>query len=173
VGLELHLAGEALDDADELAPRPSGRPGADGEEVEHPGPARRGPPRRAEHERAVEVGALGLGARRGRRQGEMAAALIVEQAGEHAAGVEALQAAPVDRAAAMHERCGVAVGDQPVVADARRRLIPAPRDVLGLASAAGATPGALPGRGWRAPPRAPARGPGDWLAASIHRDTIS
>ena len=66
VRLELHLAVEALDDAHELSPRAPGRLAVDGEEVEHAGAARRGPPGRAEHERAVDVAALGL--RRGARR---------------------------------------------------------------------------------------------------------
>jgi hypothetical protein len=145
VGLELDLALEALDDAHELSLGSPGRLAADGQEVEHAGPARRGPPGRAEHERALEVVALGLGAGVGRSQGEMAAAPVVEQAAEDAAGIQALQAAPVDRAVAVHERGGMPVGDQPVVVDTRGSLTATWHGALGR-------------RCRRVRPRAPARG---------------
>ncbi len=50
---------------------------------------------------------------------EVPAAIPVEEAGEHRAGVEAVEAAPVDRAVPGDEGGGVAVADEGVVADGR------------------------------------------------------
>ena len=74
--------------------------------------------RRLQNQRVIEVGAVvpprpALG----RDDRAMAAALVVEQATERAAGVEPGQAAPVDRPPARHQGGALAVADQAVVGD--------------------------------------------------------
>jgi hypothetical protein len=130
MGLELDLAREPLHDSHELAPRDGRVVGVDREEVEHARAAVGRLPRRAQHERAVEVVALAFGAGGARSEREVPAALGVEQPGEHAAGVQALQAAPVDGAAAVHESGRVAVGYQPVLADPVAFAHPSHRDTI-------------------------------------------
>ena len=109
------LPREALDDPDDV-----GRIVTRRHEVEHAHRALVRLPRRLEHERVLEVAARRRAAGRGCEQ-PAAVVLVAEQRGEAGTGVEAGEAEPVDRAAAVDERRRLEVADQRVVLDPRHR----------------------------------------------------
>src|SRR5581483_10134248 len=125
-------AADSLDDADEVGRRRPRR-----HEVEHAGNAVLRLPRRLEDERVVEVAAR---ARPSADGCELPAAVLrsAEQRGEARAGVEARQAEPVDRAAALDERRCLEVAEQCVVlyASQRQRLLAASSNAASYSAAA-------------------------------------
>jgi hypothetical protein len=94
--------------------------GTHGQRIAHDDPPARGVPRGHEH---VRPGLVVPGARNREpvRAYAEAPRLPVEQAAEHARRVEARHAQPVDRAVGRHERAGVAVRQEGVVRDRRKR----------------------------------------------------
>jgi hypothetical protein len=85
-----------------------------------------------EHHRVVEIAARRAHDRRHRTDAVVSAVVVVQQPGKGAAGVEAPQAGPVDRAMAAHQGGRVTVTDECVVTDrqvavdrraGRRRLL--------------------------------------------------
>jgi hypothetical protein len=93
-----------------VVPRPDQKDVADDD------PAAAGAPARLEHHGAREVAAVGRDLHVGRPEPEEPS-VPVEDGSEHARGVEAREAEPVDGAVAADERGGLRVADQPVVLD--------------------------------------------------------
>ncbi len=94
--------------------------GPERERVAHGHPAGRRVPGRQQRVRARLIHARGghVDAERGETEG---ARLAIEQRAEHAGRVEAGHAQPVDRAVGGDQRTGVAVGEEGVVGDRRKR----------------------------------------------------
>ena len=120
---ELHLAANSLDDPDQLLLGLQRSARAHYEEVDDASFGALCPEGGAEHERALQVGLEGCRVLVLGRHLAVAAALPVEEAPEHAGGVDAGHAAPVDRARAADEGHRMAIADECVVADRRIRLL--------------------------------------------------
>src|SRR5581483_12137337 len=98
-----------LDDADDVGRLPARR-----HEVEHADGALVRLPGRLEDERVVEIPAADRAAL-GRREQPASVLRAAEERGEAGAGVEAREAEPVDRAAALDERRGLQIAEERVV----------------------------------------------------------
>ena len=130
---DLSAAADACRDPDKSADRAGIRRGpvvlraprrvfdrADGQEVLHDQPPRRGLPGSFQHHRARDVPALLRHLRGGGAEPEVTGA-PVQQRPEHARGVRAGQAQPLDGAVGRDQATLLAIGQQPVLGNRRKR----------------------------------------------------